>query len=446
MAYRYRGRRHRRWRRGRIWRNRRKRYHYWARRRFWRRRLHHRRGTIQVRRTKCKRYKYIVFRGWEPLGNLCSNSTAGEEAQPWKDIEYQHAPGANANWSGTWGHHYFTFATLLQRSNCRYNWCSGDWTSYDYMEFCYAIIYLPVMTEVDWMFGIDGTLSKEEDPQSSYVQKEATWFHPGWMINQPGTHIVMSARSRPNWRRWYRIIVKAPATWESVYPLWRAKDFIIFWWWWSWVDLNHGLFDYVRTVECSGGEHGDFCRNRRPWWHERQHVENCDQWVDRSTYQPTDSNLCNDDGTNKKMRSWGPFLPSNFTNTLETHGVSLWFKYKVKFRVSGDANWREKQPLATDFNATVPRAPGAPDPPHPGEIQPGTKKKRPKDPWDIHAGDLDQHGILTERSYERITETRPGTLQMPMEKPRKRVRFRRHDILNDHRRKRIRMLINQLIG
>ncbi|BBE36952.1 hypothetical protein [Paguma larvata torque teno virus] len=371
-----------------FWRKRQRRRRYWRPRRYkrgygrrsWRkfrgrRRFYRRRRGIWVGKSYPRRSKIITVRGWEPLGNICVSDTAQGEAKPYDSLDSD-KPG-NAVWHGTWGHHWFTIKNLIKRAYAGWNRWSSDWTTYDYIKFCGGNMWPMQNRNIDYLFGADPfalTTDTFTGTNSSVEKKtEEAWIHPGVLFTNSGNHWIRNSGDCCR-RRFYRIRVKPPSAWNTYYRFDQAQNFICSHWWWTWFDPNQCFWDPSKE--------GSPC-TQLPWWH------NSRDWQNRKDYN-----------TNNK---WGPFLPSTPYESrfkLGTEG-SLWFQYKLYFKVSGDSIF-----------STMPRDPVEqgyiPDPGSKGKrIQPRSKyphaKRRMQSTDDILPGDLDSDGILTDEALARIT-------------------------------------------
>nr|QYD02005.1 ORF1 [Torque teno felis virus] len=374
--------RRRRWRRWtkKRW-GRRRGYRRWGR---WRR---HRRGRRLgvykrfVTQNVPGRHRYIWVRGWEPLANICSNDCASTEATPYKSIEPQ--GGLNGQWHGTWGKHYFTPGNLILRALARWNVWSDDWASYDYIEFYGGTVRIPQTAQCQWMITFDEYLETQANTYNPKTNEDK-WGHPGVLLNMPKTHIIFPYTQIPR-KRFYKMRVSAPPGWRGAQRFPDAMSYICFHWLWSYCDLIHAFYDVAQNKPGSQ----DTCP-AQPWW-----VSNGKQgnWVDRSKY-PTCTN-------NQQQNNWGPFLPGTYTN----YECSLFFLYKLKFKVVGNAIWR---PLPRNFA----KEGMVPDPPsstrEPGTSKASLKRGRPQSEYDIWPGDLDSQGILTKEAFERITADSGG--------------------------------------
>nr|AWX63413.1 ORF1 [Torque teno Arctocephalus gazella virus 2] len=436
---------HRRWwtrNRGR-WRRRRRNFGRRRHRRYFRSRL----STVRVH--KSRRHKYIYVKGVEPLANLCfKHSQAKSEATPYYSIE----GGGTAIWSGTFGAHHFTFGNLLQRAACRFAVFSGNWETYDYMTFCGGTIYLPIFDCIDYMFGTDVQFENIRETETIH-KGENTWLQPLWLLLQKGTHIVFGRVRKPNWTRWRRVRVKPPPTWEGVYHFPHAFSLIIFQWWWTWFDFNHAFFDLYGQEydDDEDGQVREHCQGIEPWWFakgsQKEDIQNkeCDAWVNRYKYSDPPTNKNEFD---KRAAYWGPFLPAVFDQCPV--GGSLFFIYKLKFKVTGNSEYRQKPSLARD--QVIPPAPSREGPL--GEVSLSSLSeedpplsKRPRDTGDILWGDTDESGLLKPSALKRISTA--GRTAQPVQLERgglssRRVRFRRRDVHRDHLRRRIKHLINRL--
>lgn len=322
------------------------------------------------------RHRYITVQGWEPLGNLCLSDSAKNEATPWKSVEPQ--AGGGAVWHGTWGHHYFTPGNLMGRALAYWNKWSEDWASYDYIQFFGGTIKIPQTATTTWMITFDEYLQtklKDYNPKTP----EDKWGHPGILINDPKTHIIYPPNIY-NHKKYYKVKVRPPPGWRGLQRLPDAQSYILLHWLWTWADLTHAFYDISQD---SSTQHT--CQIA-PWWAGNAKL---DKWVDRSTYQTCDSNQTPD--------SWGPFLPCKYTHAPE---CSLFFMYKLRFKVIGTSIWRPL-PRNIQSEGLVPEPKPAPSFSGTGEAD--KKRRRPQDEADIWPGDLDSDGILTERAYQRIT-------------------------------------------
>nr|QYD02101.1 ORF1 [Torque teno felis virus] len=390
------GRFRRRWRRGRYhMRNGRRRGHRWRRR--W-----VRRGRRVVTQNVPGRHKTIWVRGWEPLGNLCASDGPKSEATPYFSVEPQ--SGLQATWHGTWGHHHFTFGNLLQRSLARWNMWSADWESYDYVMFVGGTISIPQTSSTAWMITFDEYL---QTAQTRYNEKnkEDHWGHPGVLLNVPKTHIIF-----PPWiykhPRMYKIRVRPPpgmARHAEGFLKAMSLHMVYTGLWNMGVALKDAFL--TRGVRPSAT---DTCQ-QAPWWAANNYVAG--KWIDRTKYDAP----CLDCTQCQNKHNWGPFLPQTFGR--QSHESSLFFLYKLKFKLVGNSIWR---PLPRQFQSQglVPEPEGPNQPSrrlvakrkiqHEAEKPAAKKQRRPLSEADIWQGDLDSDGLLKERAFRRITGHNPG--------------------------------------
>lgn len=361
-----------------------------------------------------------MVRGWEPLGNLCKTDGPKSEATPYFSVEPQQNP-QTAVWHGTWGKHYFTFNNLLQRAQARWNLWSGDWESYDYLMFLGGTITIPQTSHVDWMITFDEYLQTRL-VRYNEQSKEDHWGHPAILMNAPKTHIIMSPwHYRHN--RMYKIRIHPPPGWEGLQRFPEAMSYICCHWLWTWVDLENAFYDSY----CQSGSI-DTCQ-QAPWWAQNDSV--LGRWVDRTKYDDP----CTTCGNCSNKKNWGPFLPQRVNSPASQ--CSLFFKYKLKFKLRGDAIWR---PLPRHFQnqglVPDPEGPNQQAIQHPSqsktEQSPHKKRKRPLHESDIWPGDLDSDGILTERAYRRITGDYPRDEQHSLAKRFKPLHDKLKLILNKH--------------
>ncbi|QCS38452.1 ORF1 [Torque teno ocelot virus] len=364
---RFRGRRYRRGRyHPRAWGHRRRRY--FGR---WRPRVR----KYSVREWIPGRHEYIYVRGWEPLGNLCNTDYNTTEATPYKSVEPQ---GGTGQWHGTWGAHYFTANNLQLRAQTYWNQWSRDWATYDYIQYLGGTILIPQTGRCTWMFNTDEYLQTKIGEYNPSVV-EQRWVHPGILLNNPKTHIIYPVNLMKR-RKYYKIRCYPPPGWKGLQRLPDAGNYIILHWAWTFCDLSAGFYnssyDSSEAHACT----------QEPWWGKNL---NLNKWMDRSKYKQCTSSIAPED-------TWGPFLPCRY-NSYET---SLFFMYKFKFKVVGNALWRAV-PRNISSKGLVP-TPG----PDGDEIMPRTARagiERPQDEGDIWPGDLDSDGILTEKALIRIT-------------------------------------------
>nr|ASA48645.1 ORF1 [Torque teno Leptonychotes weddellii virus 1] len=479
-------RRRRRWPRRSRWRGRRK---YLYRRRWRPHRRHFRRKEIS-RTTNCyvryypsRRRKRISVRGWEPLGNVCYNTVASSEATPYNDLDItdpniftRKGTQLQGQWQGQWGHHFFTFENLLRRAQYYFNYWSGDWQGYDYLSFRGGYIWLPRLPAVSWIFYLDNSIQSnptDKEPEGKY-KFEKSWVHPGILLNRPGSRLMVNILQQPYKSLFRRIRVRPPAAWEGQYRMDVAKSFLLFHWAWTTCILSAPFFDYYCSRK--GPETAKDTCILRPWFmgcaetyekfkhtEDKQKIEKLKQqvekdhtdtralWVNRKHYLKSDC-VAIPDATDKNPSNffnWGPFLAQNIL-TGPAYEASVYFRYKLFFKVSGDSLYR-RLPSKDCDNGLFPPAPGFKDGPC-AEVssRPIHRRKRPLTTSEILPGDLDESGILTERAYQRIIRshrdfqsTRLGD-ESPNISPRKRVRFREpHGI---RKRKRARQLLRILLG
>lgn len=320
------------------------------------------------------RHETIWIRGWEPLGNLCHGDYATTRAEPYKTVEPQAGTG---KWHGTWGAHYLTFDNLILRAYAYWNQWSRDWGSYDYIKFCGGTIRIPQTFPCTFMFNTDEYLQvklKDYTPEHA----EDQWIHPGIMINNPKTHIIFPPKVHSR-SKMYKIPVKPPPGWKGFQRLPSAGAFICLHYAWTWCDLSHAFYDPNYDTSVSKCE-------IKPWWSGNQQLKN---WVNRQKYQQCSSSA--------QEKSWGPYLPCKYSDD-ET---SLFFLYRLKFKAVGNALWRAV-PRSIANEGLVPNAPGPSG--HAEAREPARKRKRPKSTYDIWPGDLDSHGLLKRRAFEKITK------------------------------------------
>nr|WCS65473.1 ORF1 [Torque teno Leptonychotes weddellii virus 1]WCS65477.1 ORF1 [Torque teno Leptonychotes weddellii virus 1] len=478
MAYRRRRRRaprRSRWRhrrRGLYWRKYR-RHHYGRRRRYPRLR------TATVRYYPSRRRKRISVRGWEPLGNICPKDSARAEATPYKDLDIEPydvttEQQCKGQWHGQWGHHYFTFRSLLLRASYYFNYWSGDWEGYDYLSFKGGYLWLPRMPGFSWMFYLDPAIQsnpKEEEPEGKY-KADKTWVHPGIYLNRPGARLILSTLQSRGRNFYRRMKIRPPSAWEGNYRMDAAMDYLLFHWSWSTCNVTSPFYDFY--CQNKNGQNADQCE-QCPWFIHDPNFEKLkdktymteskniydkineykqDQraaWVNRKKYVKSD---CSNSGTDQlapgNFHNWGPFLPQNVLLSYQT-GYSLYFRYKLFFQVSGDSLYR-RLPSAPCKNTVFPPAPGTTDNPC-GEIQarPILKKRKPASIYDILPGDLDEGGLLTDRAYRRITgssgaDEPTAMVTVPHRRVPSRKRVRIREPLGVRKRKRARQLIRLLLG
>lgn len=344
-----------------------------------------------------RRHKYLTVRGWEPLGNVCKSDGPPAEATPYFSVEPQ-AGQSTAVWHGSWGHHYFTFNNLLQRSLARWNLFSSDWESYDYIQFVGGTISIPQTSHITWMINFDEYLQTKL-VRYNEKSKEDHWGHPGIMFNLPRTHVIYPPYNYHR-RKYYKVRVKPPPGWQGFQRFPEAMGYICCHWIWTWCDLENGFYD----TQCID-QPQDRCQ-QAPWWATNRYVAG--KWVDRTKYKQF--NGCN----TTEPEYWGPFLPA--TIPAKQYQCSLFFKYKLKFKLTGDALWRAV-PRQFQSEGMVPEPEG---PTSPAKRKLKTQKvskkaaKRPRSEADIWPGDLDSDGILRSPAYARITADRGGHEQPPL--------------------------------
>lgn len=319
------------------------------------------------------RFRKITVRGWEPLGNFCKTTTARNQAEPYKSIE-----GGQGSWVGSWGYHYLTL-NLLQKRSAAY-WCqwSDDWSSYDYVSFVGMKVLIPADQFHSWMIAFDAFLqTKQGLPLLEQKANEEEWIHPGILINNPKTHMILPQNYRHK-NKFYKIWVRPPAGWKGYERFPEAMNYIFVHWVWTVFSLNQGMFDVCKCSSAVGS-----CE-ATPWWALNG---NYDKWINRSKYENCESS---------KSQNWGPFLQPKNCSEAE---FSPFFLYKAYFRFRGTSIWR---PLPHIFarDGLVPPAPGRTQ-----SSSTKAHKKRPLDTADILPGDLDSEGFLTEAALERITGT-----------------------------------------
>nr|WCS66085.1 ORF1 [Torque teno Leptonychotes weddellii virus 2] len=449
----------RRWRkRPRIWR---RRYRYsrpfrrWSHRRWGRRhRRHFRHRYAAVRYCPSKRHKRLIVSGWEPLGNICATTTACSEAKPYKIFECEEkniqttAQQMNRTyeWQGSWGHHYFSFAGLLARSQLFFNVFSTDWRSYDYLQFLGGYVWLPRQMYLDWMFYVDYDLQdKVTSEMMDKYSNAKTWFHPGILMNRKGAVIVGSPHRFGLKTMFRKLRIRPPANWEGLYNLPDALHYIFFHWVWTWVDLEQSFMDSDAVKHDKNLTDDTKPCEEVPWWlggiDSKQPIvpkgfDKRSAWVDREKYCCEKPRKYTD--KNDSYARWGPFCPYTYGFPY-TQSRSLWFKYKFFFKLSGDSVYR--RPPTPSSAEIIPPAPGQQQACNGVKIPTSSiLKKRPLTPSDILPGDLDSDGILKESPLRRIISShrdRQPTMLVP-----KRVRFR---IGKRDRQRKINRILRQLL-
>nr|WCS65290.1 ORF1 [Torque teno Leptonychotes weddellii virus 1] len=479
------------------WRGRRK-HLYWRRKyyrghRRWRRRgLYPRQRTSTVRYYPSRRRKRISVRGWEPLGNVCPTDSARAEATPYIDLDKEDVDifntdsgtggdGLGAQWHGQWGHHFFTFYSLLIRAKYYFNYWSSDWEGYDYLQFLGGYIWLPRMPSFSWMFYLDSSIQSNPKDQTTPENKykfDKSWVHPGILLNRPGSRILLSTLQSRGRSLFRKMKVRPPAGWEGTYRMDVAQDFLLFHWSWTTVNLTSSFYDFYCQRKRDPTKTDSQCV-ANPWfmgektlYDQVQHFSEDNEakkfssqlknnlakfkndsrsaWVNRKLYVKSDckpNNVHNNIPSN--FHNWGPFLPQNVLFDL-SFGNSVYFRYKLFFKVSGDSLYRRLPSVRCKDNV-IPPCPGFSDNNCP-EVQTRSilKKRKLATIYDILPGDLDETGLLTERAYERITGSHRSEQSTPMvsipyrRKPSpKRVRIREPSGIR--KRKRARELLRILL-
>nr|AJW66524.1 ORF1 [Torque teno felis virus] len=343
-----------------------------------------RRPRTVVTEQHSRRVKTIVVRGWEPMGNVCPTDYAKTKATPYASYD---SDQGNGQWHGTWGHHWFTFQSLVDRAEARLNSFSGNWESFDYLRFLGGTMYIMQPREMCFMFGNDPylmTADLDKTP-SQKNRAEETWITPGYLMHRPGTHLILSAQ-KVHRRSMYKIRVPVPTSWRGWLPIPECFSYVLCHWYWTWWDPDACFFDPCAT--------GSSCE-AEPWWSAANMKQS---WVDRSQLESSGV-------ITTGLKSWAPFLPTRPCVNYYTHSASFWFKYKLKFQVTGENIWA---PVPRDYSqqGTVPTAP-ARQQVEPKTRTPHKKGLRPPTTADILPGDLDKDGILQDEAYERITRDNP---------------------------------------
>lgn len=185
----------------------------------------------------------------------------------------------------------------------------------------------------------------------------------------------------------YKIRVPVPTSWRGWFPIPDCFSYVLCHWYWTWWDPDACFFDPCAT--------GSSCE-AEPWWSAANMKQS---WVDRSQLESPGV-------ITTGLKSWAPFLPTRPCVNYYTHSASFWFKYKLKFQVTGENIWA---PVPRDYSqqGTVPTAPAR------QQVEPKTRTPRkeglrPPTTADILPGDLDKDGILQDEAYERITRDNPS--------------------------------------
>lgn len=322
-----------------------------------------------------------MIRGWEPLGNVCIGESCKDRAEPYNMLE----TGKQGQEHGTWGFHYFTLSNLQKRAKAYWNNWSDGWSSYDYVKFIKMKVYVPPDQIHSWMLSFDSYLeTKEGYPLAPQHTNEEQWIHPGIMINNPQTHLILpqNYHHRSSFYKW---TVRPPPGWKGYQRFPDAMNYIMCHWAWTIFNLNQPFFD-VCGCNTAPQTRRDLCK-ASSWWNKQN---NFDKWVDRKTYQN-----CTLGGSEDK--NWGPFLPSQ---NCSDSAFSAYFLYKIYLKFAGTSLWRPVPRLFTN-DGLVPPAPGIDKPTYTLE----TYQERPQDEGDILPGDLDSDGLLKEGALRRIIES-----------------------------------------
>lgn len=242
-------------------------------------------------------------------------------------------------------------------------------------------VLIPADQFHSWMISFDAYLqTKEGLPLLPKNNNEEQWIHPGILINNPKTHMILPQNYHPR-KRFYKLWVRPPPGWKGYERFPEAMNYILCHWCWTVFSLNQPFFD---VCNCNQGR-VDQCA-AEPWW-----VANgfYDKWVDRSKYDNCDFSQTN-------TKTWGPFLQSQNCSEFK---FSAYFLYKAYFKFRGTSIWR---PLPHIFasDGLVPPAPGL-NKAHSSYAG----KKRPADTADILPGDLDSDGLIKEGALKRIIGT-----------------------------------------
>lgn len=359
------------------------------------------------------RHRWVTIRGWEPLGNVCIGESCKQRAEPYTQLE----GGTNGVEHGTWGFHYFTLSNLQKRAQAY--WCtwSDDWSSYDYVKLVKIKIMIPPDQLHSWMISFDSYFeTKTGFPLAPENTNEEEWVHPGIMINNPKTHMILPQNYCQK-KRFYKFYLRPPPGWKGYQRFPDAMNYIMTHWCWTIFNLNQPFFD-VCACNISAPSNKDSICQASSWWNKQNFF---DKWVDRSKYD-----LCQT-GQNAD-KTWGPFLPSQ---NCAHSAFSAYFLYKIYLKFAGTSLWRTV-PRLFQRDGLVPQAPGL-------NKQPSTYssyQERPQDEGDILPGDLDSDGFIKDGALRRIIESHHRAKRVPMEKRRR----------SKHLTHKLKHIINQLIG
>lgn len=289
--------------------------------------------------------------------------------------------GKTAVEHGTWGFHYFTLSNLQKRAAGYWNVWSDDWSSYDYVKFIKMKVIIPQDLLHSWMISFDSYFeTKEGYPLAYQKTNEEEWIHPGILINNPKTHLILPQQYMQK-KKFYKLTLKPPTGWKGYQRFPEAMNYILCHWCWTVFNLNQPFYDVCGCNTVPGAKK-DLCK-AASWWNSQTYI---DKWIDRTKYKP-----CT--GPDGEQRTWGPFLPAlNCSNS----SFSAYFLYTFHFKFAGTSIWRPVPTLFTN-SGLVPPAPGIDKP-----SAKASDKKRPRDEADIWPGDLDSDGMLKERALERI--------------------------------------------
>lgn len=242
-------------------------------------------------------------------------------------------------------------------------------------------------------------------------------------MNTPRSHIIF-----PPWNykhlKMYKIRIRPPPGWIGMQRFPEAMSYICCHWIWTICDFEHAFYDIYCDRQGQGNI--DTCQ-QAPWWASNNYV--LGKWVDRTLYDNT--------GCSTDKHNWGPFLPQGIAGAEQ---CSLFFRYKLKFKLSGNAIWR---PLPRQFQSEGlvpdPQGPNGPQRKRKSsDTKLSHKKKRrveqacPKSTSDIWPGDLDSDGILTDRAYSRITADNTRDERHTLEDRKQRLKQRLDDLLRKY--------------
>ncbi|ASH99112.1 ORF1 [Giant panda anellovirus] len=349
-----------------------------------------------------KQVKYLSFMIPCSINNVCDeqwNPQGGRD-----DCEHTQRAKKPTYWDfvGGYGQAKFDLQSLVLRNLLGMNRFSEDirgWTHIKFLRFKFQMVRAP---ELDYLFRTQMHRSPED--------WELYAVHPAWLLNQPSVRWIQSIK-RSKCCKMVTIKRHAPIDYSGWYDIESFRNYTLVTYQWTVFDPNNpmGKNPKYNTADNESKFWNDD-------WMRKSNVDRQGQptrigrnlndtldWMNRITYDNTFVNNVTNNfpGAETKKTWWDvifsnsderisgkqtPFLPSIITADRPN---TFWFRYKFYFQLGGItiARHLQKWPIR--------------------EFDDDTKTCNPsaRCQYCIQKGDLDEHGILKEKAFQRITES-----------------------------------------